>query len=86
MALFEGFGNALGRLNGQVGVRDVGGVVDGEAETNDEEDCHDTIHGQVPVVHQTQQENVYEHDGEDDEDGDGQTAGDKEDHDQYGEQ
>ena len=51
-------------------------VVDGETKTDDEENGDDTVHGQVPVVHQAEQEDIDEHDGQDDEYGHGDTTSD----------
>lgn len=59
-ALLGGCLHLSGRLNDQVGVGDMRGIVDCESETNDQEDSDDTVHGEVPEVHETEKEDIDE--------------------------
>lgn len=64
-------------LNDQVGVGDMRGIVDGESETNDQEDSDDTVHGEVPVVHESEKEDIDEQNRHSDQCGHRKTASDE---------
>ena len=60
------------------------GVVNRETQSDNQEDNDDTVHGEIPVVDESEYKDVDEDDGEDHEKGDGQTASDEHDNDEDG--
>lgn len=60
------------------------GVVDSQTEADDQLQYNDVVHRQVPVVYETEEEQVNEDDGEDDHDGDGDGACNEKDHEEDG--
>ena len=64
-AFFLVRGHLTRRSDRQVGVRDMCGVVDCQTQANDKLQDNDVVHREVPIVDQTKQEDIYEHDCKD---------------------